>query len=176
MEFEKAKRGLQKLSLLIIDIDFFKKINDQYGHVKADELLKKLAEILVETTRNSDIVARFGGEEFIILFPETNLAKAKEVSSRIRLAVKKDKLLKTHNLTISGGLTEYIEKDTIKKMATRADKALYDAKNSGRDKLVLYGQREKGEFYVKENLTKKIRSIKKTTPKKMQKEFKEIFQ
>jgi len=76
MEIEKAKRGKEKLSLMITDIDFFKKINDKYGHIKADELLKRLADVMTKLVRKSDIVARFGGEEFMILLPETNLEKA----------------------------------------------------------------------------------------------------
>ena len=67
MEFEKAKRGYEKLSLIMIDIDFFKKINDTYGHIKADEFLERLGKILKKQIRKSDIAARFGGEEFFIL-------------------------------------------------------------------------------------------------------------
>ncbi len=155
MEFEKAKRGFQKLSLLIVDIDFFKKINDKYGHIQADELLKQLAKILKKSTRKSDIVARFGGEEFIVLLTETNLKKAKEVSSRIRNSIKKDMILKKHKLTISGGLTEYIQKDTMKKIMARADKALYNAKDSGRDKIIVFGLKEKGEFNIQKKKVKK---------------------
>ena len=73
MEMEKAQRGYGELCLFIIDIDFFKKINDKYGHIKADELLKRLALVLKKQLRKSDIAARCGGEEFFILLPETNL-------------------------------------------------------------------------------------------------------
>ena len=143
MEFEKAKRGLQKLSLLIVDIDYFKKINDKYGHVQADELLEQLAKVLKKSTRKSDIVARFGGEEFVVLFTETNLKKAKEVGSRIKSSIKKNRILKKHKLTVSGGLTEYVNGDTIRKMMCRADNALYSAKKSGRDRFIAFGLKEK---------------------------------
>ncbi len=136
MEAEKAKRGHQKLSIIMIDIDFFKKINDTYGHIKADVLLKKLADILNKQIRKSDIVARFGGEEFVILLPETNLEKAKKFSLRIRKAIHLDKMLSKFNITVSGGITEYRERDTKKKFKERSDKALYQAKESGRDKFV----------------------------------------
>jgi len=136
MEMEKAKRGYQKLSFFIIDIDFFKKINDTYGHIQADELLKKLAEVVNKQVRKSDVVARFGGEEFVILLPETSIEKAKQLTARLRTAIKSDKVLKKYNLTVSGGLTEYREKDTPKKLKERADKALYKAKETGRDKFV----------------------------------------
>lgn len=136
MEMEKAKRGKQKLSMMIIDIDFFKKINDIYGHIKADEILKRLADVLKSQARKSDIVARFGGEEFIILLPETSLEKAKRFSSRLRSKIKSNKILKKYNVTVSGGLTEYKKKDTKSKFKKRADKVLYKAKQT-RDKIIV---------------------------------------
>lgn len=136
MEFEKAKRGSEKLSLLITDIDFFKKINDTYGHIKADDLLKRLADLMKKQLRKSDVVARFGGEEFIILLTETSLTKAKRLTARLRNSIKKDPVLKKHNLTVSIGLTEYKKGDTKKRMRERADKALYRAKHTGRDRIV----------------------------------------
>ena len=137
MEFEKAKRGKQKLSLFIMDIDFFKKINDTYGHIKGDEILKRLAQIAKKQIRKSDIIARFGGEEFIILLPETPLIKAKKLVSRLRKRIKDDKILKKYNVTTSGGLTQYKKGDSKKRFKERADKALYKAKKTGRDKIVV---------------------------------------
>lgn len=136
MEMEKAKRNQQKLSLLIIDIDFFKRINDTHGHMKADEILAKLAEVLRKEVRKSDVAARFGGEEFIVLLPETDFDKAKKFVERLRQAIKKDKMLKEYELTVSGGLTEYKKGDTKLKFKERADKGLYKAKDTGRDKIV----------------------------------------
>ncbi len=136
MEIEKVKRGQEKLSLFIIDIDFFKKINDRYGHLKADELLIRLAEVLKKQFRKSDIISRFGGEEFFILLPETDLKKAKRITSRLRTVIKSDKILKKYDVTVSGGLTEFKKRDTKKRFKQRADKALYKAKQSGRDKFV----------------------------------------
>ena len=136
MEIEKAQRGKQKLSLMILDIDHFKKINDSYGHVKADELLKQLAKVILKQIRKSDIAARFGGEEFFILLPETSLDKAKKLVSRLQNAISKDNLLKKYSLTVSGGITQFKKKDSKKQLKQRADKALYQAKNSGRNKFV----------------------------------------
>jgi len=136
MEMEKAQRGYEKLCLLIIDIDFFKKINDTYGHIKADSFLKRLALILKKQLRRSDIAARFGGEEFFILLPQTNLEKAKKIASRIRNAIKSDKILGKYGITVSGGITMYKQKEREKPFKERADKALYKAKNTGRDKFV----------------------------------------
>ena len=133
MEMEKAKRGYQKLSLIMIDIDFFKKINDKYGHIKADELLKRLADIMKKQIRKSDIVARFGGEEFVILLPETSLGKAQRFSARLKRAIHFDKTLRKYHVTVSGGITQFKEIDNKKKFKERVDKALYQAKHNGRD-------------------------------------------
>ncbi|HUW44138.1 MAG TPA: GGDEF domain-containing protein [Bacillota bacterium] len=136
MEVAKAKRGQEKLSLFVVDIDFFKKINDKYGHLKADDLLIRLAKVLIKQFRKSDIVSRFGGEEFFILLPETNMVKAKKITARLRTAIKSDRILKKHGVTISGGLTEFRKRDTKKAFKQRADKALYKAKQTGRDRFV----------------------------------------
>ena len=137
IEFEKAKREQEKLSLFIIDIDYFKKVNDTYGHMKADEFLKRLADILVKKMRKTDIAARFGGEEFFILLPNTDIEKAKKLTSRLREAIKLDPILKKHKITVSGGLTQYKKNDTKKKFKERADRALYKAKDAGRDRFVV---------------------------------------
>ena len=155
MEFEKAKRGIQNLSLLILDIDFFKKINDTYGHTKADDMLIQMAKIMKKEVRKSDIVARFGGEEFVVLLPGTNAQKATKVVQRLKNKIQSDKFLSKYKLTVSGGLTEYQEKDTPKKMQERSDKALYEAKESGRDKIVLLTKNKKKEIpQLKQKLNK----------------------
>lgn len=175
MEFAKAKRGLQKLSFFILDIDHFKKINDTYGHIQADKLLEQLAKVLKKSTRKSDIVARFGGEEFVVVLPETGLEKAKEVTSRIRKEVKENKILKKHKLTISGGLTEYFAGDSIKKIMARADKALYEAKETGRDKLIAVGLKRKEEFDIKKKSCSNIRQIRKIDNKTALNELKNCY-
>jgi diguanylate cyclase len=134
IESAQAKRGQQKLSLIILDIDFFKKINDTYGHIKADELLLQLAKVLKKTTRKSDIPARFGGEEFVVLLPSTNISKAKKFSIRLKKAISSDRILKKHSLTVSGGITEFKKTDTKNSFKKRADRALYKAKTSGRNR------------------------------------------
>ncbi|MDE1848671.1 MAG: GGDEF domain-containing protein [Nanoarchaeota archaeon] len=134
MEMEKAKRGKEKLSLVITDIDHFKKINDTHGHVKADELLAKLAKVISSCARKSDVVARFGGEEFFILLPETTIEKAKRFAARIKKAIHSDPTLKKYSLTVSGGIAQYKKGDNREKFKDRADKALYRAKEGGRDR------------------------------------------
>lgn len=137
MELEKAKRGYEKLSLIMIDIDFFKKINDTYGHIKADEFLGVLGKVLKKQIRKSDIAARFGGEEFIILLPETNLRKAKKFATRLRNAINSNRILKKHKVTVSGGITQFKKRDTKTSFKKRVDKALYMAKEGGRDQFVV---------------------------------------
>ena len=137
MEIEKVKRNKEKLSLIIIDIDFFKKLNDTYGHLKGDELLAHLAKLLLKTLRKSDIVSRFGGEEFFLLLPETSLEKAKKLGTRLKRAIHNDKIFKKYNLTISGGITEFRKRDTETKFKERVDKALYQAKKQGRDRFIV---------------------------------------
>jgi diguanylate cyclase (GGDEF)-like protein len=137
MEFDKAKRGLGKLSILMIDLDNFKKLNDTYGHYTGDEVLARLGKILKINTRKYDIISRFGGEEFVLLLPNTGANRAKIVCNRIRSKVEKDLLMKKYHMTISGGLTSYRERDTLKRMKERADKAVYKAKRSGKNKIVV---------------------------------------
>ena len=133
MELEKAKREMQNLSLIIVDIDFFKKFNDSYGHLVGDDVLVELAKVLQKTVRKYDIPSRFGGEEFFVLLPETKIAKAKKVAERLRLSLPKNTLLKKYNVQISLGVTEYKKLDTQKRMINRADKALYISKKNGRN-------------------------------------------
>ena len=137
IEIEKAGRGHEKLCLLIIDIDFFKKINDTHGHIKADGFLKRLALVLKKQLRKSDIASRFGGEEFFILLPQTNLEKAKKITSRLRNAINTDSVLKKYGITVSGGLTCYKSPETKKSFMKRTDSALYKAKHTGRNKFVI---------------------------------------
>ena len=134
MELEKAKRG-ESLSLLILDIDNFKKLNDSYGHLIGDKMLKRLGIVMKENTRKYDIVSRFGGEEFIILLPKTNIKRALIVCERLRRKVQQDNEMIKYKVTISGGLTTYQKNDSVKRMQIRADKALYQAKKLGKNRI-----------------------------------------
>lgn len=137
MELDKAKRKIGKLSLMIIDLDNFKRLNDTYGHLVGDDMLKRLAFVLKNNTRKYDIVSRFGGEEFVILLPNTDIKRAKIVCNRMRLAVQNDREMKKYKVTFSGGLTEYKKGDSVKKMQLRSDKAVYKAKKNGKNRIEL---------------------------------------
>jgi diguanylate cyclase (GGDEF)-like protein/PAS domain S-box-containing protein len=137
-EFYRAKRHLRIVSLISIDIDHFKNINDSYGHPAGDKVLISVAKCLLPCIRQEDILARIGGEEFSILLPETTLQSAKAVAERIRLNQSNLSLEGEWNgkitLTVSIGVTCIrFEDDTFDDFFTRADKALYQAKALGRN-------------------------------------------
>lgn len=137
-EFERSLRYGSFLSLIILDIDFFKQINDAYGHPQGDKVLKELANILRKSTRGVDILARYGGEEFVIILPETESANAELLAERIRETVKRHEFEvdgERLNLTISLGVASYPHPEVLSKgdLINRADGALYQAKE-GRDR------------------------------------------
>jgi len=133
IESAKAKRG-EDLSLGIFDLDYFKKINDTYGHLVGDKILIRLARVLQDNLRKSDIISRFGGEEFVVLMPNTNIKKAYKVLDRLRKIISADKELKRYRVTASCGVTQYKKGDNLKRFKDRADKALYKAKDLGRNR------------------------------------------
>ena len=135
MELDKAKRKIGPLSMMIIDLDNFKRLNDTYGHLIGDDMLKRLGFVLNNNTRKYDVVSRFGGEEFIILLPNTPIKRAKVVCNRMRRAVQNDREMKKYSVTFSGGLTEYKKGDSVKKMQLRVDKAVYLAKKNGKNRI-----------------------------------------
>ncbi len=125
------------LSALMIDIDFFKKVNDTYGHLAGDFILKEVAKTIKNEIRESDICGRFGGEEFIVLLPNTKLSGALKLANRIRSSIEnKDFIFEDINIPIriSTGLTNASKSDSIFSLIDRADTALYDAKHNGRNR------------------------------------------
>lgn len=136
-----AKREGKPLSVVLIDIDKFKTINDTYGHMVGDEVIKTLANTIVETVRVSDIVARFGGEEFALLLPFTDMEGANNIAERIRKNVESQKIVVDNGdiiqFTISLGIASILPADNnIEEPLHRADKALYVAKENGRNMVV----------------------------------------
>ncbi|MBZ8180232.1 diguanylate cyclase [Oscillatoria salina] len=129
-------------SLLMLDLDHFKRINDTYGHSIGDEVLKAMTEAVLKSLRKADSFGRFGGEEFAILLPETNLETAREVAERIRQTITKLTITPPNQLvqiTVSIGVTTCKMKDeSLEVLLQRADKALYQAKNLGRDRVVTH--------------------------------------
>jgi diguanylate cyclase (GGDEF)-like protein/PAS domain S-box-containing protein len=138
---EKAFRRGQALSLLALDIDFFKKINDTYGHAVGDEVLMKLSATIQNLVRSDDVFARIGGEEFCMLLPHTPMRSALHLAERVRSVVEKMVVLSEGiepiSVTISIGVATLTERDkTIEALMKRADQALYQAKEEGRNRVV----------------------------------------
>lgn len=134
-EFEKVKRYKRPLSLIMIDIDFFKKYNDTYGHPAGDELLRNIAGVLKNTVRKSDTVARYGGEEFVVVLPETEGEMALTTAEKLRKAVEEDDF-KGRKVTISLGVASYSEElISADDLVKNVDNTLYRAKEEGRNRV-----------------------------------------
>ena len=137
-EIATTKRQKNPLCAMMIDIDFFKKVNDTYGHASGDAVLRTVASIIKEHLRESDIPSRYGGEEFAVLLPYTHIEEAKIVGERLRKAVEETPIpidKKNINVTISMGLAEFNVKETGEELFKRADSALYEAKEGGRNRV-----------------------------------------
>ena len=135
-----SKRTKKPLCLLFIDLDDFKLINDSLGHAVGDEALKEFAYLLNTSARKSDICARWGGEEFVLALMDTNIDEATVIAQKIHSILKtslKLKALIPTSLTISIGITQYIDIDTLDSLVSRADNAMYEAKNNGKNQIFL---------------------------------------
>ncbi len=138
-ELKRWQRYEHPLCLAVCDIDFFKKVNDTWGHACGDEVLKSVASILKGRVRESDFISRYGGEEFVVLLPETEKDQAFKVMETLRQAVEENEFkweAEKLAISISIGLADFKGKDNIESAFTRADRALYDAKESGRNRTV----------------------------------------
>lgn len=135
----KAERYGEVFSIILLDIDYFKYFNDTYGHLLGDEILKKIAYLLKTNIRQSDIVSRYGGEEFIILLPKTDRDGASSIAEKLRNLVEKDLAMDSRGekITITAGVANYPEDGkTVEEIIATADKLLYIGKESGRNKVV----------------------------------------
>lgn len=138
---KEIKPSLKRYQLLVIDIDNFKSINDEYSHLTGDVILKIVGKILKDTIDPSHYVARYGGEEFIIIIDSNNIESGKDIAEICRVAIANYSWKKTLNdrmLTVSIGLTKSLKNEDYKATFLRADKALYQAKRSGKNKVCIY--------------------------------------
>lgn len=131
-----VQRNSVEYVLLLIDIDYFKKVNDLYGHQVGDSVLVEIANILTKNTRKSDIVGRWGGEEFMIIASHTSLQSGLRLAQKINNAVAKHNFKIAGNKTVSIGLSVFSKEDTIESVIARTDSHLYQAKETGRNKVV----------------------------------------
>ncbi len=139
-EVERSLRYREALSALMIDIDHFKPVNDRYGHPAGDRVLRRLAGVISSTLRASDLLCRYGGEEFLVILPHTGLAQALEAGERIRREIEKDNFRLEEDeipLTVSVGAAalDPAAKDPGKELVAAADRALYRAKREGRNRV-----------------------------------------
>ncbi len=136
-ELGRTNREKGAMSLLILDVDHFKQVNDRYGHLAGDRLLINTAEVLSSGLRDFDIIARYGGEEFVILLPNTQLSQACEIAERLRSEVECSMVVfegQEIRVTVSIGVTAYRYQEQSRELLARADRALYRAKNDGRNR------------------------------------------
>ena len=135
VEVEKANRYCRPLSLLLLDLDYFKEVNDKCGHNIGDIVLKTTTQIVADAIRKVDIFARFGGEEFVIICPETDIDGAVSLAEKIRTAVEQHAYPMVGNITISAGVSELSDTDSVNTLIKKADDFLYTAKKRGRNRV-----------------------------------------
>jgi diguanylate cyclase (GGDEF)-like protein/PAS domain S-box-containing protein len=135
-EITRVRRYEADLALIMFDIDHFKKINDTYGHDVGDDVLVGMADLVKECIRETDIFARWGGEEFMILLPHTSLDNAAKLAERIRAKVEKNRFPDVKKVTCSFGVTQFVKADDSETFTKRTDRALYKAKQSGRNRVI----------------------------------------
>lgn len=141
-EISRMKRNKSSLGVIMLDVDYFKNLNDTYGHTAGDEVLKKLAALLANSTRNADIACRYGGEEFILILPDACLNSTAAKAEHIRLKIEKELHMDFDNrkasVTVSLGVSVYPENGVLTHdLISQADKALYAAKRSGRNRVTV---------------------------------------
>ena len=134
-EFVRAERYGGALSVLLLDIDHFKAVNDEHGHDVGDDLLRQVAHLLQEACRGPDFVGRWGGEEFMMILPEAGPAAAREVASRVRARVEEEAFAGVGGLTVSIGVASFEPGVTTDTLFRRVDRALYTAKRKGRNRV-----------------------------------------
>ena len=134
----RADRYGEEFCLIIIDADHFKRVNDDFGHQIGDEVLVAIGEILQKEVRSTDILARWGGEEFMVICPHTQLSGAKQLALKLKDKVAKHQFAHGLQQTISLGVTQYQKQESIKDLVARSDRALFKAKEDGRDRVVAW--------------------------------------
>jgi diguanylate cyclase (GGDEF)-like protein len=151
-EIARTNRYGTTFSIIFIDIDYFKNLNDTFGHLAGDNILLFISKILKENTRKIDTVYRYGGDEFVILLPETNLNSALQTAIKCQKALNKEKFNETKSyISLSFGIASYgiFKINTKKKLLKAADKALYNSKKYGKGKISIY--KGKNNFYIYNN-------------------------
>lgn len=135
-ELNRCERYTKEFSICLIDIDNFKKLNDSYGHQAGDAILVEIAASIRDSVREEDVVCRYGGEEFLVILPETNIYGARVLANRIRQYSSESALLVQYEVTFSAGIASYPHNGlTVESLVGAADLALYQAKYNGKDRV-----------------------------------------
>lgn len=148
-EIATNRRKNTPLCCMMLDVDYFKKVNDTYGHAAGDCVLKAVSQVILKEIREYDIASRYGGEEFFILLPQTNIEEASFVAQRLKKTIEDTKMdiseakvpnIKHLKITVSIGVSDFEPSEAAEDLYHNADKALYDAKNRGRNKVVVFNR------------------------------------
>lgn len=135
-QFECANKHQQSFSVVLLDIDHFKNVNDTYGHFVGDKVLQQISQILLKEVDKHSFIGRWGGEEFLLVLPNSTLTQAEANAWRIKRALERAKFIDDLSITASFGVSEYRSCDTTESLLVRADSALYQAKSSGRNQVI----------------------------------------
>jgi len=134
-EIKRSERYQQEFSVIMVDIDYFKNINDTFGHLLGDEVLKEFSDILQKSIRSNDKIGRWGGEEFLVICPNTSIEEVELVAEKLRTIIENTHFVKTCHITASFGVTNWKEKDTLAAIIQRTDEMMYQSKERGRNKV-----------------------------------------
>jgi len=137
-ELNRDSRYHNKLSMIFCDLDYFKLINDKYGHKIGDDILKEFTRLVLRNIRRTDVFARWGGEEFVLLLPETNIATATHAAEKLRIETENHEFAYVGTMTASFGVTQFSDGDNETSFINRADDALYKSKEKGRNRVEVF--------------------------------------
>ena len=140
-EFDRSQRYDRQISIILIDVDHFKETNDKYGHIAGDQMLQTVAERFLKNLRQMDVFGRYGGDEFVILLPETDLEQAKFAAERLHEVVTESSVDTSRGsipLCLSMGVASLTNSDDMEKLLIKADQALYTAKEAGRNQIIVF--------------------------------------
>ena len=137
-EFERAERYGRCFSVILMDLDKFKNVNDKFGHLVGDKVLVEASRVIKQYLRNNDVAGRWGGEEFMILCPETHLEDASIVADKLRRSLFETRFTEVGNVTASFGVASFASGESLEQLLNRVDNALYEAKGKGRNSVVAF--------------------------------------
>jgi diguanylate cyclase (GGDEF)-like protein len=137
-EMERSARQRKSFSIILFDVDYFKSINDTYGHIAGDNVLKEITRLVTKIIRQVDYLGRWGGEEFLIVLPDTDIQSAERLAQRLCDAIRQNHFEGLKQVTASFGVADYRYGHELEEMLHAADGAMYQAKRNGRDQVIVF--------------------------------------